>query len=71
MPTDDASPPMDEARPIGPFICSYFSLFSNVSFLSAAGVLPLESSFKTLFLRTYVDLLNYPLENFFGNDVFL
>ena len=41
--------PTDEASPIGPFIFSYFSLFSNVFFLSAAGVLPFESALKNAF----------------------
>ena len=57
---DEASPPSDEASPIGPYICFYFFLFSNVFFLSSAGVLPSES---VLFLRTYVDLLNYSFKS--------
>ena len=62
---DEASPPSDEASPIGPYICFYFFLFSNVFFLSSAGVLPSESAFKTVFLKTFVDLLNYPFKKIF------
>ena len=46
---DEASPPAheasslaDEAGPIGPYIFSNFSLFSNVLFLSTVRVLPSE-----------------------------
>ena len=46
---DEASPPMDEAGHIGLYMFSYFSLSSNVFFLSAAGVLPSESALKTAF----------------------
>ena len=62
LPADEASPPTDEASPIGSYIFSYCSLFPNI-FLSAAGVLPSKSALKTaFFLRTYVDLLNYPFK---------
>ena len=49
LPTDEASLPTDEASPIGPFFLSYFSLFSNIFFLSAVGVLPSESALKPAF----------------------
>ena len=49
LPADEASPPTDEASPIGPYIFSYFSLFSNVSLLCAAGVLPSNSALKIAF----------------------
>ena len=50
LPEDEASPPTNEASPIGSLIFfSNFSLFSNVFFLSAAGVLPTESGLKTAF----------------------
>ena len=62
-PMDEASSPTDEASPIGPYIFSLFFLFFNVFFLSAAGVSPSESALKTTFLRTYVDLLNYPFKS--------
>ena len=46
---DEASPPADEAMPVGPYLFFFFSLFSHVFFLSAAGVLILELPFKTAF----------------------
>ena len=48
-PVDEASPPTDEASPIGPYIFSYFSHSLNISFLSAAGILPAESALKNAF----------------------
>ena len=53
--------PTKAASPIGPYIFSIF-LFLKVFFLSAMGVLPSESALKPIFLRTYVDLVNYPFK---------
>ena len=50
-PADEAIPPTDEASSIGPYIffLNHFYLFSNVFFLSAAGILPLESALISAF----------------------
>ena len=46
---DEASPPADDARPIGRYF-SFLFLFSQMFFFSsAAGVLTSESAFQTVF----------------------
>ena len=60
-PADEASPPTDEVNPIGP--CIFFLLFSQMfSFCLQREFYHHNQRLKTLFLRTYVDLLNYPFK---------
>ena len=63
--------PAVEANPIGPFIFVLFFSFLKCFPFSAAGVLPSESALEPLFLRTYVDLLNYPFKYNTYQTVFL
>ena len=71
LPADEASLPTDEASPIDSYI--FFLFFSSCEcfFLSATGVLPSKSAVKTLFLRTYFDLLNYPFNSYLKKKVLM
>ena len=61
---DEASPPTDEASPMGPYIFFlHICLFLRcVLFVSSWSFTIRISVKKTLFLGTYVDLLNYPFK---------
>ena len=70
---DEASPPEDEASPpqmkpvlLVLILFSFFFLFSNVFFCCLQQEFYHQNQrLKSLFLRTYVDLLNYPFRRYF------
>ena len=65
LPKDEASLPTDEASPIGPFFFSllFFSFLKYFLFV-CSGSFTIRISVKNrFFLRTHVDLLNYPLNS--------
>ena len=70
LPADEASPPTDEVNPIGP--CIFFLLSSQMfSFYLQREFYHHNQRLKTLFLRTYVDLLNYPFKGTVLQFIFL
>ena len=62
-PADEASPPTNEAISMCPFIFFLFCSFLKCFYFVCSESFTLRISIKkTLFLRTYVDLLNYPFK---------
>ena len=59
---DWLNPRAAKASPISPYIFSYFPFFSNVCFCPQRELYHQNQCTQLLILRSYVDLLNYPLK---------